>query len=151
MTGWRIGYAAGPTELMRAVLALQSQSTSNPCSISQAAAEEALSGDQACVTSMAAEYRKRHDFIVPALNALPGFSCRPGDGTFYAFPQIQDAATALGLQSDAEFAEHLIEKARVATVPGSAFGAPGYLRLSFASSMDELKTAIERVKAVLVA
>ncbi len=150
MTGWRIGYAGGPKWLMAAVRTIQSQSTSNPCSISQAAAVEALNGDQACVADMCAAYRERHDYLVPELNSIPGFSCRDGDGTFYAFPRVTDAIARLGLENDAELAEHLITECRVATVPGSAFGADGYLRLSFASSMETLEAAVSRIKASLV-
>ena len=151
MTGWRIGYAAGPQELISAMKIVQSQSTSNPCSISQAAAIAALDGDQACVTEMAEAYRERHDFVVEALNDVPGFACRPGEGTFYAFPQIAEAVAALGMQDDVAFVEYLLNKADVACVPGSAFGAPGYVRLSFACSMAELRDALERIKRAVTA
>jgi aspartate aminotransferase len=151
MTGWRIGYAAGPQELISAMKTVQSQSTSNPCSISQAAAVAALDGDQDCVTNMAAAYRERHDFVVEALNDVQGFACRPGEGTFYAFPRIAEALAALGMQDDVAFVEYLLNKADVACVPGSAFGAPGYVRLSFACSMTELRDAIERIKRVVTA
>ena len=145
MTGWRIGYAAGPESLISAMTTIQSQSTSNPCSISQKAAEAALDGDQAVVAEMAAAYRQRHDFVVAALNDIPGFECRPGEGTFYAFPRVTSAISSLGLKNDIELNEFLLNQANVALVPGSAFGAAGYLRLSFACSMDTLKDAIERM------
>jgi len=151
MTGWRIGYAAGPEELITAMKTIQSQSTSNPCSISQQAAQAALDGDQGPVAEMAAAYRKRHNAVIGALNGIDGFKCRPGDGTFYAFPEVTDALTARGLSSDIELAELLINEADVALVPGSAFGAPGYLRLSFAASLETLEAAIDRIKRVLSA
>jgi aspartate aminotransferase len=151
MTGWRIGYAAGPPELVSAMKTVQSQSTSNPCSISQAAARAALDGNQACVAEMAAEYRQRHDFIVDALNDVPGFACRPGEGTFYVFPFVTGAIDSLGIEDDVGFVELLLNKADVACVPGSAFGAPGYIRLSFACSMPELQEAIDRIKRAVTA
>jgi aspartate aminotransferase len=151
MTGWRIGYAAGPQELISAMKTVQSQSTSNPCSVSQAAAVAALDGDQGCVAEMTQEYRQRHDFVVERLNDIPGFACRPGEGTFYAFPQVTEAMAALGMDDDIGFVEYLLNKADVACVPGSAFGAPGYVRLSFACSMAELRTALERIKRAVTA
>ena len=146
MTGWRIGYAAGPQPLISAMKTIQSQSTSNPCSISQAAARAALDGDQSVVAAMAAEYRRRHDYLVAALNDIAGFECRSGEGTFYAFPRVTAVIDKLGLGSDAELAEFLINEANVAVVPGSAFGAEGYLRLSFACSMETLEEAVQRIK-----
>ena len=150
MTGWRIGYAAGPQELINAMKTIQSQSTSNPCSISQAAAVAALNGDQACVAEMTAAYRERHDFVCDALNAIDGIECRQGEGTFYAFPRVQGALDALGLRNDQELVELLLNKADVACVPGSAFGAPSHLRMSFACSMESLEEALRRVKRVLM-
>ena len=149
MTGWRIGYAAGPKELITAMKTIQSQSTSNPCSISQKAALAALDGDQGPVAEMAAAYRMRHDAVVSALNGIDGFECRPGEGTFYAFPKVTDVVMAKGLSSDIELAELLINEADVALVPGSAFGAPGYLRLSFAASLETLEEAIKRIERSL--
>ena len=146
MTGWRIGYAAGPLALIAAMKTVQSQSTSNACSVSQAAAQAALDGDQAVVGEMAAEYRVRHDYLVPALNDIEGFECRSGEGSFYAFPRVSGAIERLGLANDVELAEHLINKADVAVVPGSAFGAPNYLRLSFACSLETLREAMTRIK-----
>lgn len=151
MTGWRIGFAAGPQELITAMTTVQSQSTSNPCSISQAAAVAALDGDQACVAEMTTTYRQRHDVIVAGLNDIPGFACRPGEGTFYAFPRIAEALDALGMDDDIEFVEFLLDKADVACVPGSAFGAPGHVRLSFACSMPDLEVALEHIRRAVAA
>ena len=151
MTGWRIGYAAGPLELITAMKTVQSQSTSNPCSISQAAAVAALDGDQACVAEMTAAYRERHDFIVSALNDIPGVECRPGEGTFYAFPKIRGAIDARNMTDDVEFVTYLLNEADVACVPGSAFGAPGYIRASFACSLAELEQATQRIKRAVSA
>ena len=151
MTGWRIGYAAGPKALISAMRTVQSQSTSNPCSISQQAALAALEGDQTPVAEMAAAYRNRHDLVVEALNRLPGVECRPGEGTFYAFPKVTGVLKSLGLADDLALTELLLEKANVAVVPGSAFGAPGYIRLSFASSEATLTEALNRIERVLLA
>ncbi len=151
MTGWRIGYAAGPQELITAMTTVQSQSTSNACSVSQAAAVAALDGDQASVAEMAGAYQQRHDFVVGALNDIPGFQCRPGEGTFYAFPRIRGALDARGMATDVEMVEYLLNEADVACVPGSAFGAPSYLRLSFACSLGQLEEAIRRIKRAVVA
>jgi len=151
MTGWRIGYAGGPGQLVSAMKTVQSQSTSNPCSVSQAAAVAALDGDQGPVAEMRAAYRLRHDYIVAALNTMPGVRCRPGEGAFYAFPQMQDAIDRLGLADDTALAEKLITEADVACVPGSAFGAPGYLRMSFACSRETLEEAVNRLNRVLAA
>ncbi len=151
MTGWRIGYAAGPAVLIGAMTTVQSQSTSNPCSISQAAAIAALDGDQAPVAKMCAAYRARHDYFVEALNAIEGFECRPGEGTFYAFPKVAGVLQRKGLATDIELVELLLNDADVACVPGSAFGAPQYMRLSFACSMQSLEEAISRIKRVLAA
>ncbi|MGB5690607.1 MAG: pyridoxal phosphate-dependent aminotransferase, partial [Woeseiaceae bacterium] len=150
MTGWRIGFAAGPPELITAMKTIQSQSTSNPCSVSQAAALAALNGDQSCVAEMAAAYKDRHDYIVPALNEIDGFECRHGEGTFYAFPRVRGALDALNMQTDVELVEHLLNKADVACVPGSAFGAPSYIRLSFACSMESLEESVRRIKRALM-
>ena len=150
MTGWRIGYAAGPKELIAAMKTVQSQSTSNPCSISQAAAQAALLGDQAPVARMTAAYKERHDYIVAALNSIEGIECRSGEGTFYAFPRVSGALESMKLASDTDLVEHLINEADVACVPGTAFGAAGYMRLSFACSMEILEDALNRVKRVLM-
>jgi aspartate aminotransferase len=151
MTGWRIGYAAGPAELIREMRKIQGQSTSNPCSISQAAATAALNGDQDCVAEMCKAFKERHDWLVPALDSLPGVSCSPGEGSFYAFADFSEAIEALGFKDDLEMAEHLLEKALVATVPGTAFGSAGHLRMSFACDLDTLKKAVERIASALQA
>ncbi len=145
MTGWRIGYTAGPAEIIKEMKKIQGQSTSNPSSVSQAAAVAALNGDQSCVGEMCKAFKERHDWLVPALNELPGVSCEPGEGAFYAFADFSGAIEKLGLSDDIELAEHLLEKALVASVPGTAFGTAGHLRLSFACGLDTLKTAVERI------
>jgi len=149
MTGWRIGYCGGPTELVAAMATIQGQSTSNPSSISQRAAAAALNGDQRCVAEMNAAFKERHDFIVRGLNALRGVSCLPGFGTFYAFANVEGAMKNLGVADDNAFAEKLITEALVAVVPGSGFGAPGHMRLSFACSMQTLETALSRLRKLL--
>lgn len=149
MTGWRIGYAAGPAKAIAAMTKVQSQSTSNPCSISQAAAAAALNGPQQCVKDMVVAFKARHDYLVAALNELNGVDCIAGDGTFYAFPNFEKAIKASGLENDVEFASKLLTEAEVALVPGSAFGAEGYMRLSFATSMEALQGAIARLKKAL--
>ena len=149
MTGWRIGFCGAPKELVLAMATIQGQSTSNASSISQHAAAVALNGDQSDVTRMNEAFKARHDYVVAALNALPGVSCLPGAGTFYAFADVSQAMIALGCASDTDFAEVLLTEGEVAVVPGSAFGAPGHIRLSFACSMETLKKAMERIGAVL--
>lgn len=149
MTGWRIGYCGGPKEIIAAMATIQGQSTSNASSISQKAAVAALNGDQACVEEMNRAFKERHDFIVDGLNSLPGVSCLPGAGTFYAFADVTKAMAAMGCRDDGEFAELLLNRGGVAVVPGSGFGAPGHIRLSFACSMQMLEKAIERMRAVL--
>ncbi|OAI16206.1 aspartate aminotransferase [Methylomonas koyamae] len=150
MTGWRIGYAAGPADLIEAMCIIQSQSTSNPTSISQVAAEEALNGDQGCIDTMMVEFKKRHDFVVNELNSIDGIECLPTDGTFYVFPNVEKLLARLdGINDDLEFAEYLIEKAGVALVPGSAFGGPGHIRISIATSMANLENALARIKQAI--
>ncbi len=149
MTGWRIGYAGGPKAIIGAMKKIQSQSTSNPSSISQAASVAALNGSQECVAEMNKAFRARHDYIVAALNEIPGFSCLPSAGTFYAFPNVGEALRSKGLKDDLALSELLLHKAEVAVVPGSAFGAPGHLRLSFACSLATLKDAVARMHRVL--
>lgn len=151
MTGWRIGYAAGPVPLIEAMTTIQSQSTTNACSVSQAAAREALNGDQSIVAEMAKAYRARHDYLAPALDDLPGFDCRRGEGTFYAFPNVTKAIERLGLPDDVAFTEFLLKEAGVAVVPGSAFGSPGYVRLSYACTRALLAEAVARMNRVLSA
>jgi len=150
MTGWRIGYAAGPKKLIGAMKKIQSQSTSNACSISQYAALAALTGDQSCVAEMGKAFKTRHDWLVPALNDIPGVSCLPADGAFYAFPDVSGAIAGLEhVDDDTGFAEFLLEKAGVAVVPGTAFGAPGHERLSFACSLETLQEAVARIRGAL--
>ncbi len=146
MTGWRIGYAAGPAEIIGAMRKIQSQSTSNPTSISQVAAEAALTQDQSCIQKMLVEFKKRHDFVVDELNNIPGIDCLSTDGTFYVFPNIEKLLDNLpDIADDLAFAEFLIEKAGVALVPGSAFGSPGHIRISIATSMENLENALARI------
>ena len=150
MTGWRIGYAGGPKEVIKAMKTIQSQITSNPSSISQVAATTALDGDQSCVEEMVAAYEARSGYVVNALNEIPGFECREGEGAFYAFPRVTGALKAKGMTEDAELAKLLLNEADVVLVPGTPFGAPGYVRLSFACSIEELENAVARIKAALV-
>jgi aspartate aminotransferase len=149
MTGWRIGYCGGPKEIITAMATIQGQSTSNASSISQRAATVALNGDQACVAEMNLAFKARHDFVVGALNAIPGITCLPGAGTFYAFAQVEGAIHALGLKDDNAFAEYLLVEAGVAVVPGSGFGAPNHIRISFACSLEVLKDAMHRIERAL--
>ncbi|WP_455366572.1 pyridoxal phosphate-dependent aminotransferase [Kaarinaea lacus] len=150
MTGWRIGYTAGPEWLIQAMKKIQSQSTSNPTSISQVAAQVALSGDQSCIQEMVKAFRERHEFVVSTLNGINGITCLPSQGAFYSFPNCQDAIKATdGVKDDVEFADYLINEIGIAMVPGSAFGAPGYMRLSFATSMANLEEALKRLQKLL--
>lgn len=150
MTGWRIGYAAGPTDLIKAMKKIQSQSTSNPTSISQVAAQTALEGSQDCVKEMLKAFKQRHDYVIAALNGIEGVECIPADGTFYAFPSFQKVIEANpAFNDDVDFAEFLLQEAGVAVVPGSAFGAPGNMRFSFATSMKVLEDAIGRIKSAI--
>jgi aspartate aminotransferase len=149
MTGWRIGYCGGPKEIITAMGTIQGQSTSNASSISQKAATVALAADQSCVTRMNEAFKARHDFVVQGLNSLPGVSCLPGAGTFYAFADVSKAMAALGCRDDGEFAELLLNEGGVAVVPGSGFGAPGHMRISFACSMQTLEKAIDRMRGVI--
>ncbi len=149
MTGWRIGYAGGPKDIIAAMRKVQSQSTSNPCSISQAASVEALNGDQGCIQTMLVEFKKRHDFVVERINQIPGFKCIPAAGAFYAFMDVRDAMKQKGVETDADFATAILEEVDVAAVPGSGFGAEGYLRISFATSMDNLVNALDRIDSFM--
>jgi aspartate aminotransferase len=151
MTGWRIGYCGGPKEVVFAMGTVQGQSTSNASSISQRAATVALNGSQACVVEMNAAFKKRHDFVVAGLNSIPGISCRPGAGTFYAFADVHAAMRSLGIEDDVAFAEYLLTEAGVAVVPGSGFGAPDHMRISFACSMQTLEDAVLRIERALAA
>ncbi|AVJ56410.1 aspartate aminotransferase [Idiomarina sp. OT37-5b] len=145
MTGWRIGYAAGPKTIIAAMKKIQSQSTSNPTSISQYAAAAALNGDQSCIDTMITEFKKRHDYLVNALNDIDGIRCVAGDGTFYAFAHIEELMAKAGVSTDVALCEKLLTEAKVALVPGSAFGADGYCRLSFATSLSVLQEAVKRI------
>jgi aspartate aminotransferase len=152
MTGWRIGYAAGPEPIITAMENVQSQSTSNPTSISQVAAEAALNGDQSCIDPMVKAFRERHAFVVKRFNEIPGLRCIEAGGAFYAFPDAREAIASLAKcgvlkeANDLAFSEYLLEVAGVAVVPGSAFGAEGYFRISFATSMQNLQAALERIE-----
>jgi len=150
MTGWRIGYAAGPANIIKAMKKIQSQSTSNPTSISQYAAEAALNGSQQCIADMMVHFKQRHDYVVDRLNKMPGVNCLSTDGTFYVFPSVTGLIDAIdGVNDDLELAEYLIEKAGVALVPGSAFGSPGFARISIATSMENLSNALDRIEKVI--
>jgi aspartate aminotransferase len=150
MTGWRIGYAAGPKSLITAMRKIQSQSTSNPTSISQVAAEAALNGNQGCVATMVRAFKERHDHVVSRLNRLRGVRCLPSQGTFYAFPDFSKVIASMdGVKNDTELAEYILNRAEVALVPGSAFGAEGHLRFSYATSMETLDKALDRLETLL--
>jgi len=149
MTGWRIGYAAGPTALIQAMKKVQSQSTSNPASISQVAAQAALEGDQHCLDPMIKAFKERHDFVLEKLNEIEGVDCLPSDGTFYAFPNVEAVIERLQLKDDVALTSYLLDKTGVALVPGSAFGLQGHMRLSYATSMEILTDALARIKKVL--
>lgn len=155
MTGWRIGYAAGPAHIIKAMEILQSQSTSNPTSISQVAAQAALEGPQECIQPMIKAFRERHAFVVKRFNEIPGLKCIEAGGAFYAFPQAHEAiaklhaAGKLAEPTDLALSDYLLESVGVAVVPGSAFGAEGYFRISFATSMDNLKESLDRIARAL--
>ncbi|MCU7867763.1 MAG: pyridoxal phosphate-dependent aminotransferase [Candidatus Thiodiazotropha sp. (ex Lucinoma borealis)] len=152
MTGWRIGYAGGPAEIIKAMKKIQSQSTSNPTSISQVAAQAALEGSQVCISEMLTAFKERHDYVVERLNGMPGIDCLPSDGTFYCFPRIEGALEALeGVNNDLELSEYLITEAGVALVPGTAFGLAGHVRISIATSRQNLEQALDRIERVLQA
>ena len=148
MTGWRIGYAAGPKEIIKAMAKIQSQSTSNPTSISQAAAVEALNGTQDFILERSNSFKERRNFVVESLNNIKGISCLSPEGAFYVFPNCKKLLNnRTKLKTDKDFVEKLLEKAEVAVVQGSAFGLEGYFRISYATSMDNLKKAMERIKS----
>jgi len=155
MTGWRIGYAAGPAYIIKAMEILQSQSTSNPTSISQVAAQAALEGSQDCIKPMVAAFKERHKYVVDRFNNMRGLSCLMAGGAFYAFTDARKAIQQLHQQgkinaaTDMALAEYLLESFDVAVVPGSAFGAEGYFRISFATSMDNLQNALDRIEKAL--
>ena len=148
MTGWRIGYAAGPKEIIKAIAKIQSQSTSNPTSISQAAAVEALNGVQDFIKKRADSFKERRDFVVDSLNSIKGISCKRPEGAFYVFPSCKKLlGKKMKLKNDKEFVEKLLEKSEVAVVQGSAFGLDGYFRISYATSMENLRKAMDRIKS----
>ncbi len=151
MTGWRIGYAAATEALIAAMRKIQSQSTSNPCSVSQAAAIAALEGDQGCVAKMTRVYKRRHDRLAAALSELPGVECPRGEGTFYLLPDFRSVLDARGLADDVALAGELLDRAGFALVPGSAFGAPGCLRVSYSTSDENLDQALKRLADFLAA
>lgn len=146
MTGWRIGYAGGPVALISAMKTIQSQSTSNPCSIAQKAAVAALNGGEESVRMMVKAFHERHDYLVQRLHEIPGIEVIPADGTFYIFPNIQGIIEQRGFANDIEFSERLLEDVGIALVPGSAFGNEGCIRLSFATSMEILQDAMDRLQ-----
>lgn len=148
MTGWRIGYAGGPAPLIKAMSDVQSQCTSNPSSISQYAAMVALTSDQSFIRTMVDAFEQRHAFVCSSLNKMDGVDCLPAAGTFYSFPKVEGMIKRLGLADDTALSSYLLDKVGVAMVPGSAFGAPGYIRMSFATSMSNLEKAIERIASV---
>jgi aspartate aminotransferase len=148
MTGWRIGYAAGPKDIIKAIGKIQSQSTSNPSSISQAAAVEALNGNQSFIKKRSKAFKERRNFVVKSLNAINGVSCLTPNGAFYVFPSCKGLLNKkTGLKTDTDFVQKLLEKSNVAVVQGSAFGLDGYFRISYATSMQNLKKAMERIRS----
>lgn len=150
MTGWRIGYAGGPESLIQGMKKIQSQSTSNPTSIAQHAAQEALDGPQDFLQKMCHTFKQRHDFVYASLTTIEGVECLPSDGTFYSFPSFKPVIQRLKtITDDVQLAQMLLEKAEVALVPGSAFGLPGHLRLSYATDMNSLEKAIDRIKQAI--
>ena len=150
MTGWRIGYSGGPVDIIKGMKKIQSQSTSNPTSIAQYAAQAALEGDQSFLKEMCDIFKQRHDYVYQALDAMDGVECPPSDGTFYSFPSFHAVIERMdGIEDDVQLAQLLLEKAEVALVPGSAFGLSGHLRLSFATDMDSLEKALTRIKQTI--
>lgn len=149
MTGWRIGYSAAPEAVTKAMKKVQSHSTSCACSISQMAAIKALEMPYRDLNFMYNKFKERHDMVVKELGTINGITCYPADGAFYVFPHVQSVIDRLGLEDDIALSNHILEKAHVATVPGTAFGSPGYLRISCAASNEALAEAIERLKKCL--
>ena len=148
MTGWRIGYAAGPKDIIKAIGKIQSQSTSNPSSISQAAAVEALNGNQGFIKKRSKAFKERRDFVVKSLNSINGINCLTPNGAFYVFPSCKGLLNKkTKLKTDTEFVQKLLEQSNVAVVQGSAFGLDGYFRISYATSMQNLKKAMARIKS----
>jgi len=150
MTGWRIGYVGGPASLINAMKKIQSQSTSNPTSIAQVAAQAALEGDQSYISKSNKIFKERHDYVYEQVNKIEGVECHASEGTFYIFPNFQGVIDRMkNISNDIELAEYLLEEADIAMVPGSAFGAPGYMRISFATSMENLQKGMERLAKAL--
>lgn len=149
MTGWRIGYMAGPKDVIAAAKKIQSQCTAGVCAVSQAAATAALSGDQGCVEEMVKTFKQRHDYMVKALNEFHGVKCRPAEGTFYCFIDVRELIADRGMKDDNVLCDFFMKEAHVGTVAGSAFGGPGHLRLSYATSMENLEKSIERMHKAL--
>ncbi len=149
MTGWRIGFTLAPAEVCSAIIKLQSHSTSNPTSIAQKAAIEALMGDQSSVDAMLAEYRRRRQCVVERLRRMPGVRCAEPRGAFYAYPNIQAALGSNGIHTPMQFAEKLLEKKHVAVVPGEAFGTEHHIRISYATSMENLEKGLARIEQFL--
>ena len=152
MTGWRIGYAAGPKEIIKAIAKIQSQSTTNPSSISQAASVEALSGTQDFIKKRSDSFQERRDFVVKALNDIDGIECLNPDGAFYVFPSCKGLmgkkdTNGKEIKSDTDFVQSLLENSGIAVVQGSAFGLEGFFRISYATSMDNLKKALEKISS----
>jgi len=150
MTGWRLGFAAGPKKIVSAMKKLQSQNTSNPSSITQAASVSAFTGNQYFIKKMRNIFKKRHDFLVPELNKLNGFKCQPSQGTFYVFPNIKQAIVNLNLKDDIEFSNFLLKKTYISCVPGSAFGVTGFIRISYTENLKVLKKCLDRLKKILL-
>ncbi len=148
MTGWRIGFGAGDKNIIAAMKKIQSQSTSNACSISQAAAEVALNAKQDFIKKIAHEFKKRHAYIYKSLNEIEGITCPKAEGAFYAFAKVSSLITKLRLGDDIDLASFLLDKLKIAIVPGSAFGAKNHIRFSFATSMDNIKKTIERLQTL---
>ncbi len=145
MTGWRVGYAGGPPDLIRAMKSIQSQSTTSACTISQAASVAALLGDQSCVAEMCKAFKERHDFVIQALSSVPGVTCNATEGSFYVFPNMSGVIKNKDIKDDVELCEMFLEQVGLALVPGTAFGSPGYLRLSFACGLETLAEAMNRM------
>ena len=150
MTGWRIGYAGGPAQLIAAMKTIQSQSTSNPCSIAQKAAVAALNSDNKIIQSMVDAFHERHDYVLMRLRTMPGVEVIPADGTFYIFPNVQAIINARGFANDIEFSERLLQDTGIALVPGSAFGTEGCIRISFATDMATLHDAMDRLQQFII-
>jgi aspartate aminotransferase len=149
MTGWRIGYAAGPAEIIAAMVTIQSQNTSNPNSIAQVASQVALDSDQTFITALCQAFKERHDYVVDRLQTFPGFKCIPSQGTFYTFPNVEDVLQKLGIANDLDFADYLLNKAEVAVVAGSPFGSPGCIRISYATGIENLTKALDRIEIAI--